>query len=99
MPNTSELVARVRTLTGCPEEVFSEADLEVFLDESNNKLYVACADVLEAWAAKVSTQVSFTADGTTINLSDQATALRESAKVFRRRSSIRLVAINRTDER
>lgn len=98
MPESAN-VTRVRTLTGCPEDVFSEADIETFLDEANDRVYVACANLLDAWAARVSVQVSFTADGTTMNLSDQAVALREAAKVFRRRSAIRVVAINRADER
>ncbi|CAB4143930.1 hypothetical protein UFOVP464_10 [uncultured Caudovirales phage] len=58
-----------------------------------------CADVLNAWAAKVSSEYDVSLDGNTYNRSSQAETLRAAAAAFTRRANTRVGTSERGDER
>lgn len=99
---------RVRLLTGVPTSVFTNAQLRSFVapyartvnGTTTYDINPACADVCDAWATRLATAVNFSADGASVDASDQAPALREAARAFRRAGgTFSLGTVARTDER
>lgn len=76
---------------------FAQSQTVVYLTGWTYDLYAAAADLLEAWAGKVSTEFDFTADGASFHRSQKAEALRTLAEKYRRKQQIRVVAQVRGD--
>lgn len=101
----ADAVSKVRTLTGAGDDVFADSAIEMFLadrvldaEAGDYDIYGTCADVCDYWAARASADYDVAVGGETFNRSQVATALRESAKAFRRRAVMRVGTISRSDE-
>lgn len=103
MADPAESTATIRRLTGVPAGIFSDEDVAAFLADNETddgyNIAATCADILEAWATRAAAAVDFTADGASVSQSDQAPALREAARLWRRKSGLSVGTIARTDER
>ena len=61
-------------------------------------VYGSCAELLEAWANKLSQEFDVSVDGNTYNRSQKAESLRTAAASFRRRARTRVGTTERGDE-
>ncbi len=65
---------------------FADQDPNVYITGKTFDLYAAAADVLEAWAAKVALEFSFSADGSTFNRVQKRESLLSVAAQYRRKA-------------
>lgn len=78
---------------------FNDSQMGVYLTGWAYDLYAAAVDLLEAWAAKVSVEFDFTADGSSFHRSQKGEALRKLAAEYRRRQRVSIVSQVRSDVR
>lgn len=77
--------------------VFAESQTMVYASGWHYDLYGACADLLEAWAAKAATEYDFTDLGQTFRRGQKSEALRAMAAIYRRRQLAKTIPQVRSD--